>query len=399
MSDSTGTEPPVRLTRLREPGHEAALVEPIELFYDLVYVLAVTQLTGHLLAGLTPRGALETVVLLMAVWGAWIHVAWITNYFDPRTRATRLLLLALMFCSLIMSSSLPQSFGDQGLAFAGGLSASLLIGQTWVLVAVAGRHPLTAVFKRVLIWWLPTSALLVAGGLVNGDARLACWLAVLVVMYVVTATGFPVPGLGRALTSEYTIAGEHMAHRCYLFITIALGESILVIGSQFGQLPRQPSTLAAFMLAFLGSAGLWWLYFDRSAGAGIAAMATAADPGRLGVWAYTYFHLPMVAGVILAAAGYEIVIAQPAAEVDLPAAVLTLGGPLLFVAGLALFKGNIRGEFPLVSLIVIGALLALIPVALATSALVLLAATTGVVVVTAAVSSFAPRGSGRPSPR
>jgi low temperature requirement protein LtrA len=372
---------------LREQGRGAGVVRPIELFFDLVYVLAVTQLTRHLLANLTLRGVLETLILLLAVWGAWNHIAWITNYFDLGDRAPRLVLIGLMFASLIMSSSLFGAFDDHGLAFAAALSASLFGGQLAAVAAVGRRHRLSAVLERVLIWWIPVCSLLIAGGFVAGNARIALWVLALVVLYTVTWTGFPLPGLGRSLTTDYTIAGEHMAERCYLFITIALGESILVIGSQFGELAREPSTVTAFVIAFVGSVAFWWIYFDRSAEAGIEVMATATDPGRLGVTAYTYFHVPMVAGVIAAAGGYELAIAHPRDQVAAATACLILGGPALFLVGHTLFKRALWGLVPRARLAAIGALAALIPVAIVSTTLLLLALTSAVVVSAAWSSS------------
>lgn len=177
-----------------------------------------------------------------------------------------------------------------------------------------------------------------------------------------------------------------MAERCYLFITIALGESILVIGSQFGELARVPSTVTAFGVAFVGSVAFWWIYFDRSAEAGIEVMATATDPGRLGVTAYTYLHVPMVAGVIAAAGGYELAIAHPGDQVDASTACLLLGGPALFLVGHTLFKRSLWSFVPRARLAALGALIALIPVAIVSTTLVLLALTS-VVVVAAAWSS------------
>jgi low temperature requirement protein LtrA len=353
------------------------------LFFDLVYVLAVTQLTRHLLANLTLRGAVETLILLLAVWGAWNHIAWITNYFDLGARAARLVLIGLMLASLLMSSSLFGAFDKHGLGFAGALSASLLGGQLAALAGVGQRHPLTLVFGRVLVWWVPVCVLLVAGGFVGGNARLAVWLAALAVLYTVTYSGFPLPRLGRSLTTDYTITGEHMAQRSQLFITIALGESILVIGSQFGELPRASSTVAAFVVAFIGSVAFWWIYFDRSAEAGTQVIATAADPGRLGVIAYTYIHILMVAGIIVAAAAYELAITHPGDQLHSSTAFLILGGPALFLVGHALFKLAVWGYVPRSRLAAIGALVALIPVAVASTALVLLASTTTVLLAAA----------------
>jgi low temperature requirement protein LtrA len=372
-----------RFALLSERGDDSREVQPIELFYDLVYVLAVTQLTAHLLAHLTLRGAFETLILLLAVWGAWVHIVWITNYFELRTRSARLVLMALTLASLVMSASIPEAFGGRGLAFACGLSASLLIGQGCVLAAVGRGHHLTAPFTRPLVWWSVISLVLIAGGLVEHDARLAVWSAAVALYYIVTWSGFPVPWLGRSQTTDYTIVGQHLAERCYLFITIALGESILVIGGRFGELPASFATIAAFVVAFLGSAALWWIYFDRGAAAAAEVISAASDPGRLGITAYTYVHIPMVAGIIVAAAGDEAAIAHPRHEVDAAHTALILGGPFLYLVGHALFKRTLWGYVPRYEAVAIVALLALVPVAIVSSALVLLFAATVVVVAVA----------------
>ena len=190
MTTTTRTSTGARLHRyLRPHGDGAAEVQPVELFYDVVYVLAVTQLTHHLVAHLTWRGALETLILLLAVWAAWNHIAWVTNYFDLGARATRLVLVGLMLASLVMSSAVNEAFGSHGLAFAGALSASLLGCQSFAVSAVPRSSPLHAVFERVLIWWLPVCALLIAGGLSDGDWRVALWVAGLR-----SSTGPPGPG-------------------------------------------------------------------------------------------------------------------------------------------------------------------------------------------------------------
>jgi low temperature requirement protein LtrA len=383
------TETATRAAHLRPHDEGAAEVRPIELFYDLVYVLAVTQLTRHLLANLTLRGALETAILLLAVWGAWNQLIWITNYFDLDERKARLALIALMFASLIMSSSLFEAFGKHGLGFAGGLSASIVGAQLFAIAGVGKRHQLTAVFVRALSWWIPACTLYLSGGLVTGDARVVVWLIALAVFYSGTAMGFPVPFLGRNLTTDYTITGAHMGQRSYLFVTIALGESILVIGSQFGELTHHTSTVLALLIAFAGSAGFWWIYFDQSADDAIEVIANSPDPGHLGITAYTYFHIPIVAGIIAAAAGYELAIMHPHEEVHVGTACLILGGPALFLAGQMLFKRAVWGSVPLLRFTPFVAFAALILVAVVSPVLVLLALATGVVVATAWWSSHA----------
>jgi low temperature requirement protein LtrA len=368
---------------LRERGEGQAEVRPVELFFDLVYVLAVTQLTHHLLDHLSLRGASETLLLLLAVWAAWISTTWVTNYFDPDTRPVRLMLLGVMLASLVMSASIPEAFGDQGLAFAAALVV-INVGRTvFALIALGRSHHLRALAQRALVWWSATGLLWLAGGLAHEDLRIAIWVVALVVEYGGNWLGFPTPGLGRSRTTDYTIAGEHMAERCQLFVIVALGESILLTGTNFGELPRSAQIVAAFVVAFVGSAALWWIYFDRGAEAARRVISAADDPGRIGISAYTYFHIPMVAGIIVVAAADELTIAHPSDGVTVATTALILGGPALYLVGSALFKLALWDRLPRSRLIAICALGALVPVAVGSSALVLLVAVTLVLVAVA----------------
>jgi low temperature requirement protein LtrA len=336
-----------------------------------------------LLDHLSLRGAGQTLLLLLAVWGAWIYTSWVTNYFDPNTRPVRLMLLGVMLASLVMSASIPEAFGDQGLVFAAALVA-INVGRTvFALAGVGRRHHLSGIFQRVLVWWSATGLLWLAGGMAHGDLRIAIWVVAVVVEYGGIWLGFPVPRLGRSRTTDYTIAGEHMAERCRLFVILALGESILVTGTNFGELPRSAQIVAAFVVAFVGSVTLWWIYFDRAAEAGERVISAASDPGRIGVSAYTYFHIPMVAGIIAAAGADELTIAHPGDRVTAATTALILGGPALYLAGNALFKWALWGHLPRSRPVAICALVALVPVAAVSSALALLVAATLVLVVVA----------------
>jgi low temperature requirement protein LtrA len=356
----------------------------MELFFDLVYVLAVTQLSHLLLEHLSLRGVMQTVLLLLAVWWAWVYNAWFTNWFDVDRRPVRLVLVGVMLASLIMSSSLPEAFGERGLLFAGAYVA-MQVGRTLFVVAALESEPaLRRNFERILAWLVASGVLWLAGGLAHGAARDTFWLAAVVVDYAAPAAGFFTPGLGRSRTTDWTITGGHIAERCQLFLIIALGESILVTGATFGQLPFSPETVAAFVVAFLGSVALWWVYFDRGAEDSSAVIAQSADPGRLGRSAYTYFHLPMVAGIIVAAVGDELTIAHPTGHADMVTALAVLGGPALFLAGHALFKRAVFGVLSLPRLAAIAALAALGPVSLAVPPLALALAATLTVAAVAA---------------
>jgi low temperature requirement protein LtrA len=361
---------------LRERGEGRTQVRQVELFFDLVYALAVTQLTYHLLDRLSLRGAFETLLLLLAVWTTWVYTGWVTNYFDPDTRPMRLMLLGAAFASLVMSASIPAAFGDRGLLFAASLAA-IQVGRTvFVLTAIGRGHHLSGNFQRAMAWWSATGLLWLAGGLMTGDLRTALWMVAVVAQYVGVWIGFPVPGLGRLRTTDYTIVGGHLAERCQLFVLLALGESILVTGADFGGLDLSASTVLAFAVAFAGSVALWWIYFDRGAEAGRRAISAASDPGRLGIYAYNYFHVPMVAGIIVAAAADGMTMAHPTGRTTLATTALILGGFALYLLGNALFEWTLRGRLPRSRLVAVCALAALLPLSVVSSALVLLSAAT-----------------------
>ncbi len=316
-------------------------VTNVELFFDLVYVFAVTQLSHYLLAHPTPGGALQAALLLAMVWLLWVYTTWVTNWLDPERISVRLMLLALMLASLVLSAALPDAFGARGLAV-GIAYAAMQIGRSaFTVVALRGRR-LQRNFQRILSWCLVSGALAVLGGVVTGHARAACWLGAVAVDLIGGAVGFYTPGLGRSTTRDWTIEGGHFAERCQAFILIALGESIVVIGAALSGLGYVSlASVAAFGTAFVGSAGLWWLYFDRSAEEGARVIASSADPGRLGRSAYHFVHPVMVAGIIVTAAADELVVAHPDAAASARTSWMILGGAALFIAGHAAFKAII----------------------------------------------------------
>jgi low temperature requirement protein LtrA len=338
-------------------------VTNIELFFDLVYVFAVTQLSHYLLREPTIGGALRTALLLAMVWLVWSYTTWVTNWLDPERMAVRLLLVVLMLVSLAMSAALPGAFANFGL-LVGAAYAIQQIGRTMFMVVVLRGNPLERNFQRVLAWCMVSGALAVGGGLVAGDARELLWLLAVGVDVLGSMAGFATPWLGRSHTSDWTIAGGHFSERCQAFILIALGESIVITGATLSGMARVTATgVAAFIVAFVGSVALWWLYFDRSAAASAEVIATSDDPGRLGATAYHLIHPVMVAGVIVAAAGDEKILTSPASAATVASAAMILGGPALFLAGHAAFKYVMWHVYPWTRLAGIAVLALLIPLA------------------------------------
>jgi low temperature requirement protein LtrA len=342
---------------LRERVTGRRRVTTVELFFDLVYVFAITQLSDFLLSHRTAVGALQAALLLAMVWLLWAYTTWVTNWFDPEKIPVRLLLLGLMLVSLVMSAALPGAFRSTGW-LVGLAYAVMQIGRSaFAAVALRGQPPggeyvaLARNYQRILVWCCVSGALAVAGGLTPGTLpRALLWLAAVGVDLLGGAVGFFTPGIGRASTQEWDIEGGHFAERCQAFILIAFGESIVVTGATLATLIAGPlarpgaqhaPTVLAFLVAFAGSVALWWLYFDRSAEEGARLIAASADPGRLGRSAYHFIHPIMVGGIILTAAADDVVLAAPGTVGVASTAWLVLGGPAMYVAGLLAFKLNV----------------------------------------------------------
>ena len=385
----------VGVLRVRDGGEQR--VTPLELFFDLVYVFAVTQLSHRLLEHLSLRGALETLLLLVVVWSAWVGTVWITNWLDPDRLSVRLMLVAVMLASLVMSVAIPDAFGERGLMFALAYVA-IQVGRTaFVLIALGGTHQLSRNFQRVLSWYVASGALWIMGGLLEGEARYVLWGLALSVDFCGPIAGFWTPSLGRTRTGEWTIEGGHSAERCWLFVIIALGESLLVTGTTFGEIESSTATVSAFVLAFFGSVALWWIYFSRGTEAASGIISSSEDPGRLARSAYTYFHIPIIAGIIAFAAADELTVAHPGEHGTPTSVALILGGMALFLAGHAFFKWAVFGVLSFSHVVAIAVLAVLVPVGLAIPTLALSGAA-GLIVVGLAVWETLARGGGVRSP-
>ena len=349
--------------------HGHAKVTNEELFFDLIYAFAITQLSHRLLENLTPIGALQTLVLWFAVWLGWQYTCWVTNWFNPENLRVRLMLFGLMLVGLAMSATIPAAFAEAGLAFAL-CYATIQVGRTvFVLASLPRGHALRPNFTRILGWVCISAALWVAGGLSEGPYRMAFWIAAVLSEYIAPMIGFALPVLGRSSTAEWTIEGGHLAERNQLFVMIALGESILATGGSFSQSPHLDApTLIALFVAFAGSVAMWWIYFDTASEHGTHAITSSDDPGRIGAW-FHYIHVTLIAGIIVSAVADELVVHHPAHHVDLATACVLVGGPLIYLLGNAVYKKVVYGWFPPSHTIGIVLLAILFPAAFATDRL------------------------------
>ena len=382
------------LLRNRDGGH--ARVGFVELFFDLVFVFAVTQLSHGLIAHPTPLGALQTVLMLMAVWWAWMYTTWATNWLEVEHRGVRAMLFAVMAAGVVMSASIPHAFDETGLVFA---SAYVLIqlGRTgFLLYAVRGDPVLRSNFQRVVVWFCVSAVFWLLGGFAEGPARLGWWALALGIDYLGPVSMFWTPGLGRSSTHDWSVEGGHMAERCGLFMIIALGESILVTGATFAAHDWTPGVIAAFASAFITTLAMWWIYFSANAEAASEKISTSDDPGRVARTAYTYMHIFLVAGIIVTAVGDEWALAHPTGHTDVKTAAVLLGGPALFLLGSLLFKLSVFRVLPVSRLVGLGLLGLLAIPAMHVSPVVLSWLATGVLLVVAAWETVAYQQRERP---
>ena len=360
-----------------------------ELFFDLVFVFAVTQISHTLLGHFTPLGAVQTTMLFLAVWWVWVYTSWITNWLNPETTPVRVLLFLLMLGGLVLSTSIPKAFESRGLWFATAYAA-MQVGKTVFLWISTPPHRTLARMNAVRITaWLSLSAIFwIAGGLAEGQSRLAFWAVALTIEYISPAARFWIPKYGASAVADWVVDGGHMAERCALFIIIALGESIVVTGATFADLPWTLQTVTAFASALIGAMAMWWIYFHKGAEAGSEQISRSSEPGRLARLAYTYLHMPIVAGIILSAVADELVLTHPAEHSDPRTVLSAIGGPLLFLIGTILFKHTIRGFLQLSHGVGIVALVILAWFASALSPLMLSLTTSAIMIVVAAWESI-----------
>src|SRR5437764_4089117 len=315
-----------------------------ELFFDLVFVFAVTQLSHTLLNHFTPSGAVHVTLLFLAVWWVWVYTTWITNWLNPEMTPVRVLLFLLTLGGLVLSMAIAPAFEGRGLWFAIAYAA-MQVGRTAFWLATIPREQELARDNaiRILAWLSVSAVFWVSGGFAEGQTRLWLWVVALAIEYVSPAARFWTPGLGASTVEAWTVEGGHMAERCAGFIIIALGESIVVTGATFAELAWSTENITAFASAFVGSIAMWWIYFHKGAEAGSELISKSAESGRLARLAYTYLHMPIVAGIILSAVADELVLKHPLGHSDIRTIVSAIGGPLVFLVGTILFKHSIRG--------------------------------------------------------
>jgi low temperature requirement protein LtrA len=338
-------------------------VTPLELFFDLVFVFAITQVTSLLADDPTWNGVLRGMLVLAAVWWTWTGYAWLTSAIDVDEGGVRLAVLGALIAMLGVALAVPGSFGDDAVLF--GVALLLIRALHVVLAFIASRND--AASRSAIVRTAPTAVaaatLILVAGLFDGTAQVGIWVVALALAYLAPA----VLGLGRG----WRLAPEHFAERYGLIMLIALGESIIAIGIGAG-LELTAGVIVGAALGAVVVSALWWLYFDVAAILARTRLveATGVDRARLARDAYNYLHLLMIAGVVLFALGLKTTLQDVGDALETVPAVALCGGVALYLSAHIGFLFRTTGRIFRRRSIAALVLLALIPLAREIPALV-----------------------------
>jgi low temperature requirement protein LtrA len=345
---------------------EGAKVTPLELFFDLIFVLALTQCTALMAKDLTWLGIAKGLMVLAMLWWAWVGYAWLTSVVDPEEGEVRIAIFVSMAALLVAALCVPEVFGDRALLFAGAYTV-VRIGQIALFVFASGDDPnLRRSVQGLAISTLLGVGPLIAAGFADGALQLALWVVALILDFA---------GPLIIDSSGWRLSAEHFAERHGLIVIIALGESIVAIGVG-AERGVDAAVVTAAVLGTAVAACLWWVYFDV-----VALVSTrrldSAEPGReqntLARDSFSYLHYPMVAGIVLVALGLKKTLGHPDEHLYLESAAALLGGVAVYLAALSAFRRRNMGQFNRPRLWLSLGLVAMIPVATQIPAIGLLA--------------------------
>lgn len=348
---------------IREEGTEKSKASFPELFFDLVFVFALVQLSHTLASDFTSATAGEAGLLILAIWWVWINTTWVTNLLDTEREAVRHMLFILMFAGILMAIALPEAFAEHAMAFAAIYSAMQIGRSVFTSYAFLGSDRRSAVaFVRISIWMVATGILWILGALADFEGRVVLWGLAIAVEYAVPLIRYWVPGMGAAPEEALSLAGDHMAERCALFVIICLGETILTTGRNAVEHMGSDMTFVVFCSAFVSTVAMWWIYFHHGQEKAAEKAENTGTPEAVAHNLFTYGHLPIVAGIILTAVGEDFSLSHSEDRGEATHIAAILGGPALFLLGNIWVKVSAGSRFPLSHIIGL-CLLAVISVA------------------------------------
>ena len=341
-------------------------VTPLELYFDLVFVFAFTQVTTVLSNNPTWSGLGHGLLILTALWWAWAAYAWLTNTVDPGVGAVWGALLVAMAAMFVAALAVPDAFGRHGVAFGVAFLIVTVMHLTLYALAARGDRDLLTAILRIAPWPLTGAALILAAGFVDGEAKALLWLAAIVI-------GF----FGPLLTgvSGWRVQPAHFVERHGLIVIIAIGESLVAIGLGERRVGLTAGVTVAAVLGFVVATSFWLAYFDffPIRGQQLLSDRTGVQRTALARDIYTYLHLPMVTGIVLFAFSMKTTLAHVGDELDAIPALGLCGGPALYLLAYVALRVRITRTVSRGRLVAALACVALIPVAMSVPALVALA--------------------------
>jgi low temperature requirement protein LtrA len=359
------------MATLAEPEHHVETeqkVTPLELFFDLVFVFAITQVTALMAAEPNWAGLAKGMLVLSALWWAWASFSWLTNTVNAEEGATRAAMIAAMAAALVASLAVPGAFGSEALVFALAYAVLRLL-HIVIYILQAPTTDVRAAIERMAPGFVVFCGLLIAASFFDGWVQGAIWCVALILH---------VGALWVTGVRGWSVSPSHFAERHGLILIIALGESIVSIGVGAAGLDVNTGVIVAASLGVLATSALWWAYFDVVAPVAERRLrrAQGEERARLARDSYTFLHLPMVAGIVLLALGVKKAIAHTHDDLEIVPAVALCGGAALYLFALVAFRLRGLHTWNVQRAIAGCVCVALIPVAHLVSALAALALVT-----------------------
>jgi low temperature requirement protein LtrA len=318
-----------------DTGPEAR-VSSFELFFDLVFVFGVTQITGTVTEASTAASLGRGVAVFLILWWAWGSYAWLTNTVPTGETLPRLVILTAMAAMLVIGLAVPHAWGDGGVALGLGFLVVMTLHVALFVLAAENPGESRRAMLRLAATNLGAAVILVAAGLADGRPQSALWVAAIALCYA-----------GPYLTgvAGFTVHPGHFVERHGLIVLIALGESVVAIGGG-GDVTVDWGLAGTALVVMALIVGLWWSYFDHDVDAGEHALVAAEGPerARLARDIYSYLHILLVLGVVFAAVGIHEALIRPDEPLDPVFAAAFAGGVVLYAAGLGAIRLRLGGR-------------------------------------------------------
>lgn len=334
-SETSGAKAHPKWRLIRQDDAEAGKPTFPELFFDLVFVFALIQLSHTLAKDFGSTALVEAAIIILTLWWLWVQITWLTNLLNTEAGLVRTFLFSMMFAGVLLAIALPKAFHDQSFTFALIYSGMQLLRSLFALYVFKGvDHENSLTFSRMALWLAVSSVFWLIGGLSGSlEWQIIFWLVAIGIEYAGPALKYYFPGLKTGKDEKLHLSGEHLAERCALFVIICLGETILTTGRTATDHMNSSLSFIVFCSAFASTILMWWIYFHHGQEKVSEKAEETAEPEKIAQTLFNYGHLPIVAGIILTAVGEDFSLSHSYEHATWREALAIVGGPILFLAG------------------------------------------------------------------